>query len=91
MQGTQHFKPLTFTVFGVISLVCGGLVWFLPETRGNPLQDQLIVIRPPESGNGVQADCTVRSDIEEENIPLNDIDIHVNDTETNGDLLVEKT
>ena len=85
-QGTQYFKPLTFTVFGVISLICGGLVWCLPETRGNPLQDQLIIVKPPDSGSGgPTTDNTARSDIEEA-IPLNDIHVSVTDMEKNGTL-----
>ena len=91
LQGTKHFKPLTFTVFGVISLVCGGLVWLLPETRGNPLQDMLIVVQPPGSENGVQTDNNPALNLEEEIIPLNDVHVSVNNLETNGDLLVEKT
>lgn len=84
--GTQYFKPLTFTVFGVISLICGGLVWCLPETRGNPLQDQLIIVKPPDSGSGGPTmDNTARSDIEEA-VPLNDIHVSVTDMEKNGTL-----
>lgn len=90
-QGTQHFKPLTFTVFGVISLISGGTVWLLPETRGNPLQDQLVIIQPPDSGNGGPTDITVRSDIEEESVPLNVIQVHADDMEQNGELAAEKS
>lgn len=89
--GTQYFKPLTFTVFGVISLISGGTVWLLPETRGNPLQDQLVIIQPPDSGNGGPTDNTVRSDIEEESIPLNVIQVHADDMEQNGELAAEKS
>jgi len=38
LQGTQGAAPLPFTVFGVIALVAGGVVWLLPETRGNTPQ-----------------------------------------------------
>ena len=71
-QGTQYFKPLTFTLFGAISLVCAGLVWLLPETKGNPLQDQLLIIKPPEpvTENAANLD-------QEEAIPLNDIHVEL--------------
>ncbi|XP_052794709.1 organic cation transporter protein-like [Mya arenaria] len=46
--GGQDAAALPFTVFGIISLIAGGLVWLLPETRGVPLQDELIIRRPSE-------------------------------------------
>ena len=84
-QGTQFFKPLTFTVFGVIALICGGLVWLLPETKGNPLQDQLLVVKPPESADRGVLDIAPSN--EEEAIPLNDMHVDLE----NGALSPEKT
>ncbi|KAH3834353.1 organic cation transporter protein-like [Dreissena polymorpha] len=49
--GSQGAAPLPFTVFGVIALIAGGTVWLLPETRGVPLQDELIVRRPSHAGH----------------------------------------
>lgn len=69
--GTQHdAAPLPFTVFGVLALVAGGLVWLLPETRGMPLPDDLTIHikRPstPSEENNPQ-DGTENA----ESVPLN--------------------
>ncbi|KAJ8304097.1 hypothetical protein KUTeg_017680, partial [Tegillarca granosa] len=46
-------KPLPFTVFGVLAIICGILTFFLPETAGQPLQDDLVAIKRnnPTDGN----------------------------------------
>lgn len=65
-------QPLPFTVFGIISMLCGGMVWLLPETEGTPLPDDLII------------EIEVEREVENEAVPLNRIDNKSSDKCTNG-------
>lgn len=51
LQGIEH-KSVPFTVFGIIAILCGILILFVPETSGVPLPDKLL-LKEDKNGQGV--------------------------------------
>ncbi|KAL5004057.1 hypothetical protein ScPMuIL_017513 [Solemya velum] len=47
--GSEH-KAVPFTVFGIIAIVCGILILFVPETSGVPLAD-LVLLKERKNGS----------------------------------------
>lgn len=75
----SNAAPLPFTVFGIVALIAGGLVWLLPETRGVPLPDELSIhVKSPSE---MEIQVNELSENSPEAIPLRS----VQDETKNGD------
>ncbi|XP_060580661.1 organic cation transporter protein-like, partial [Ruditapes philippinarum] len=77
--GAKNAAPLPFTVFGIVAVIAGGLVWLLPETRGVPLPDELTITVPhPSEISEPDGELTENN---AETIPLKTIDAEDQNTD----------